>query len=70
MTTKHVRVERFSVTSAKSFEEVVARLEAAVRHPDMHEFRRDVASARFFPWKPKVRYWTPAPDRRIFPVYT
>ena len=46
MTTKHVRVQRFSVTSSKSFEEVVARLEAAVGHPDMNEFRRDVASAK------------------------
>ena len=48
MTTKQVRVERFSVTSSKSFEEVVARLEAAVGHPDMNEFRKDVASAKTY----------------------
>jgi uncharacterized protein (DUF302 family) len=48
MTVKPVRMERFSVTSAKSFEEVVAVIEAAVGHPDMPEFRRKVASAKTF----------------------
>jgi hypothetical protein len=46
MTTRQVRVERFSVTSAQSFEAVVARLEAVVGHPDMHEFPRQAASAK------------------------
>ena len=54
MTTKHVRVQRFSVISSKSFEEVVARLEAAVGHPDMNEFRRDVASAKTYAELEKV----------------
>ena len=54
MTTKQVRVQRFSVTSSKSFEEVVARLEAAVGHPDMNEFRRDVASAKTYAELEKV----------------
>ena len=54
MTTKQVRVERFSVTSSKSFEEIVARLEAAVGHPDMNEFRQDVASAKTYAELEKV----------------
>ena len=54
MTTRQVRVERFSVTSAKSFEAVVAQLEAAVGHPDMHEFRMKVASAKTYAELEKV----------------
>jgi uncharacterized protein (DUF302 family) len=46
MTTKQVSVQRFSVTSSKSFEEVVAGLEAAVGHPNMDGFWQDVASAK------------------------
>jgi uncharacterized protein (DUF302 family) len=38
-------VQRFSVTSFKSFDEVVAGLEAVVGHSDMNAFRRDIASA-------------------------
>lgn len=48
MTTKQVSVQRFSVTSSKSFEEVVAGLEAAVGHPNMHGFLRDVTSAKTY----------------------
>jgi len=48
MTTKQASVQRFSVTSSKSFEEVVAGLEAAVGHPNMHGFLRDVASAKTY----------------------
>ena len=54
MTTKQVSVQRFSVTSSQSFEEVVARLEAAVGHPNMNEFRRDVASAKTYAELEKV----------------
>ena len=35
MATKEIQVERFSVTSTKSFEDVVARIDASVGHPDM-----------------------------------
>jgi uncharacterized protein (DUF302 family) len=48
MTTKQASVQRFCVTSSKSFEEVVAGLEAAVDHPNMHGFLRDVASAKTY----------------------
>ena len=39
MTIKKVEIDRFSVTSPKPFEEIVAALEAVVGHPrDMVEF--------------------------------
>ena len=48
MTTKQVSVQRFSVISSKSFEEVVAGLEAAVGRPKIDQFLRDVASAKTY----------------------
>jgi len=47
-TTTVVIVQRFSVTSSKSFQDVASRLEAAVGHPDMSVFRRDVTSAKTY----------------------
>ena len=35
MATREIQVQRFSVTSSKSFEDVVALIDAAVGHPDM-----------------------------------
>ena len=46
MAIKHVDVQRFSVTSSKSFEDIVAELEAAVGHPDMNTFRRDIVATK------------------------
>jgi uncharacterized protein (DUF302 family) len=46
MTTRRIDVERFSVTSRKSFREVLAALHAAVGHPDMDGFRRSVSAAK------------------------
>jgi uncharacterized protein (DUF302 family) len=43
-----VEIERFSVTSSKPFEAVVAALEAAVGHPDMVEFVKATKGARTF----------------------
>jgi uncharacterized protein (DUF302 family) len=45
---KKIEVERFSVTSSKPFEAVVAVLEAAVGRPDMVEFANATATARTF----------------------
>ncbi len=42
MTTKQVNVQRVSVISSKSFEEVLAGLEATVGHPKMDGFFREV----------------------------
>jgi uncharacterized protein (DUF302 family) len=46
--TREVNVQRFSVTSSKTFREVVAAFEAAVGHPDMNAFRKNVAAAKTY----------------------
>jgi uncharacterized protein (DUF302 family) len=43
---RRVAVERTTVISEQSFETVLARLTAAVGHPDMSAFAQDVALAR------------------------
>jgi uncharacterized protein (DUF302 family) len=48
MTIRKVEIERLNVTSSKSFEAVVAALEAAVGHPDMVEFGKATKAARTF----------------------
>lgn len=48
MTTKQVNVQRVSVISLKSFEEVLAGLEATVGHPKMDGFFREVSSAKTY----------------------
>lgn len=48
MTSRQVRVERFSVTSGRPFDEVVTALEAAVGHPDMKTFMREMDEAPTF----------------------
>ncbi len=48
MKIKQISVERVSVTSLKSFERVVAGFEAAMGHPDMDGFRKDVAASKTF----------------------
>ncbi len=48
MTVRKVEIERLSVTSSKSFEAVVAALEAAVGHPDMVEFGKAIKGAQTF----------------------
>jgi uncharacterized protein (DUF302 family) len=48
MTIRKVEIERFSVTSSKPFEVVVAALKAAVGHPDLAEFLKATSGARTF----------------------
>jgi uncharacterized protein (DUF302 family) len=45
---KKIEVERFSLTSPKTFDQVVAALNAAIGHPDMAEFVRSTHEARSF----------------------
>jgi uncharacterized protein (DUF302 family) len=40
-----IAVQRFSVVSSKPFESVIAAIEAAVAHPDMRGFSKDMAAA-------------------------
>lgn len=46
MTTTQIQVERFSLTSRKPFQDVLAALNAAVGHPDIDEFHKRVSEAR------------------------
>jgi uncharacterized protein (DUF302 family) len=48
MTTRRVEIERFTVTSPKPFEAVLAALKAAIGHPDMSQFSRAIKAARSF----------------------
>jgi len=46
MTTKQIDVRRWSVTSSKPFESVVAAVDAAVGHPNMREFTAGIGAAK------------------------
>jgi uncharacterized protein (DUF302 family) len=46
--TKKIEVERFSLTTSKLFDEVIAGVNAAIGHPDMAEFGRSTHEARSF----------------------
>src|SRR5579862_6255242 len=43
-----IEVERFSLTTSKSFDEVLAGVNAGIGHPDMAEFARSTHEARSF----------------------
>jgi uncharacterized protein (DUF302 family) len=46
--TKKIEIERFSLTSSKPFDQVVAAVNAGIGHPDMAEFARSTHEARSF----------------------
>jgi len=46
MTTRTIQVERFSVVSSSSFEDVTARLSQKIGHPDMTAFREGISKAQ------------------------
>jgi uncharacterized protein (DUF302 family) len=54
MTTRKFEVERFSLTSSRSFLEVLGTLDAALGHPDPQRFRENVAAAKTFAELEKV----------------
>ena len=56
MPTIRIPVQRFSVISSKSFDSVVARLAAAIGHPDMNVFNRDVTAAKTYAELEQVIY--------------
>lgn len=43
---KKIEIERFSFTSAKPFDQVVAAIHAEIGHPDMADFRRSIHQAQ------------------------
>jgi uncharacterized protein (DUF302 family) len=45
---RKIEMERFSITSSKPFDQVVAAVNAAIGHPDMAEFGRSTHEARSF----------------------
>jgi len=49
MTIAKVEVERFSLTSSKPFEAIVAALKSAVGQPDMVEFFKETRATNSFP---------------------
>lgn len=48
MAIQQVNFERFSVVSARSFEDVLARLDEGIGRPDMKKFREGMSSAASF----------------------
>jgi len=45
---KKIEIERFSLTTSKRFDEVIAGVNAGIGHPDMAEFGRSTHAARNF----------------------
>src|SRR5260370_30943516 len=45
---RKIEIERFSLTTSKAFNEVIAGVKAAIGHPDMAEFGRSTHEARSF----------------------
>ena len=45
---RKIEIERFSLTTSKAFNEVIAGVNAAIGHPDMVEFGRSTHEARSF----------------------
>jgi uncharacterized protein (DUF302 family) len=45
---RKIEIERFSLTTSKPFDEVIAGVNAAIGHPDMAEFGRSTHEARSF----------------------
>src|ERR1700722_11382904 len=43
--TRKIEIERFSLTTSKQFDEVIAGVNAAIGHPDMAEFGRSTHEA-------------------------
>jgi uncharacterized protein (DUF302 family) len=62
MTVKQVNVQRFSVTSSKSFRDVIGVFDVAVGHPDMKAFRENVAAVKTYAELEKVVHAAIGPD--------
>jgi len=45
---RKIEIERFSLTTSKAFDEVIAGVNAAIGHPDLAEFGRSTHEARCF----------------------
>jgi uncharacterized protein (DUF302 family) len=54
MATKQIAIQRFSVSSSKSFAEVTAAVDAGIGHPRIDEFHRKLGSAKTYAAMEKV----------------
>jgi uncharacterized protein (DUF302 family) len=54
MATRQIEIQRFSVTSSKPFEEVLAAVEAVVGHPEINEFHHRLGSTKTYAETEKV----------------
>ena len=54
ISTKRINVERVSVTSRKSLQEVLSKFDAAVGHPNIEDFWKNVAATKTKPEMEKV----------------
>jgi len=48
MTTRQSSVQRVTVTSSKTFEDVVAAFEGAIGHPDVREFQKEIGATKTY----------------------
>lgn len=48
MTTRQSSVQRLTVTSSKTFEDVVAAFEGAIGHPDVSEFQKEIGATKTY----------------------
>jgi uncharacterized protein (DUF302 family) len=48
VTARYVELQRFSVTSRASFTDVIAKLDAAIGHPDMDVLQQQIAGAQTY----------------------
>lgn len=48
MSTRQIAVERFSVISAKPFDEVIKAIDGAIGHPDLNSFGKSMYAAKNF----------------------
>jgi uncharacterized protein (DUF302 family) len=49
ISTKRINVDRITVTSRKSLQDVLSKFDAAVGHPDIHEFWKRVSATKTTP---------------------
>jgi uncharacterized protein (DUF302 family) len=54
MAIKEIKVQRFSIVSAKPFREVLEAFNAAIGHPEMSAFRKNINAAKTFDELEKV----------------
>jgi hypothetical protein len=46
MPIREIQIQRLSIVSSRPFDEVVARVDQSIGHPDMAAFRKDIAAAQ------------------------